>query len=358
MNCLEVDEKLHYINNNTSILVGLIPVNLEEEKVKFFESNNYNPQFKYKIPKKNFEKLGKELSGMQFDSSALGILFKQKRDQLLKKIELIKSIGKEDFTKRSVRLYGKPNKELAKLANNELNSYEKAKDSFQQISFEQTEEIFNNVLDRYDIADFKIRKSKIIADCICGKNNLRIRPDVNFSEDRVKKTIAHEIETHVFRARNGTNQEYGIFTYGTANYTFAEEGLAIFNESLVSSKNSEKNYWPAAYVLAVQKALELSFKEVFDFLRWHRFSKQRAWVITTKVKRGLCDTSKSGCFTKDYLYYEGREIIKKYVKKGGKISDLYVGKIGTEDIKHINKIKNIKKPIFIPDFIKKYEGNI
>ena len=45
-------------------------------------------------------------------------------------------------------------------------------------------------------------------------------------DQRLRGTIAHEIETHIFTTENGLRQPYRIFSYGFANFLFIQEGLA------------------------------------------------------------------------------------------------------------------------------------
>ena len=73
-------------------------------------------------------------------------------------------------------------------------------------------------------------------------------------------------------------------------------------------------------------------------------SDQIAWKISLKVKRGLYDTSKKLAFTKDIVYFKGERMVEKYLqKKENSLKDLYIGKVGIEDMKILKELKDFEK---------------
>ena len=193
----------------------------------------------------------------------------------------------------------------------------------------------------------------MVSDAIAGKeNSIMLREDATFSEERLKGTITHEIETHVFTAMNGSLQPYKIFQRGLADYLTTEEGLAVYNQERTESSETEKKYWPASSVVGIHTAIHGSFAEIYSALIKYGFSIDRAWKVALKAKRGLADTSKPGAFTKDFIYFKGYKMILDFVKNGGDLRNIYYGKINLNDLDLVKKVKGLKKPTFLPAYLR------
>jgi len=153
-------------------------------------------------------------------------------------------------------------------------------------------------------------------------------------------------------AENGKQQPYKIFNRGLANYLETQEGLAMYNCEKVGSKPFRENYKAMAHVIAINKALSGSFVEVFEKILAFGLSMEQAFRSALKAKRGMADTSKPGAFTKDYLYWHGYHLIKKFIESGGEIADLYIGKISLNDVGEIRKMEKLQKPKYLPNWLK------
>lgn len=53
----------------------------------------------------------------------------------------------------------------------------------------------------------------------------------------------------------------------------------------------------------------------------------------------MSDTSKPGGFLKDYIYLKGDLLVTDYLKTGGDIEDLMLGKVGLRDVAILKKLK-------------------
>ena len=62
------------------------------------------------------------------------------------------------------------------------------------------------------------------------------------------------------------------------------------------------------------------------------FSERTAYVITSRIYR-------SGGFTKDAVYLRGFVNLIKYLRNGGELAPLLVGKISIEDVPIINELQ-------------------
>lgn len=216
---------------------------------------------------------------------------------------------------------------------------------------------FERAIEEYGLKGWRVKiKEDLVSDAIAGKENtILIRAGATFTQDRLKGTIAHELETHAFTAMNGATQPYKIFQRGLADYLTTEEGLAVYNQEQTESSETVKKYWPASSVVGISVALKKSFADVYKAVIKMGLGKERAWRVALKAKRGMSDTSKPGAFTKDFVYFKGHEMVKKFVEKGGDLRDLYYGKTNLEDRELVKKVKGLKKPTYLPTHLRKSE---
>ncbi len=155
---------------------------------------------------------------------------------------------------------------------------------------------------------------------------------------------------------NGSLQPYQLFQRGLADYLATEEGLAVYNQERTEFGETEKKYWPASSVVGIYRAMYGSFADVYAELVKLGFSMDRAWKVALKAKRGLADTSKPGAFTKDFVYFKGHRMILDFIEKGGDLRNLYYGKINMNDLDIVKKVKGLKKPTFLPTYLREKEN--
>ena len=293
---------------------------------------------------------------IEFPDSPIGILWRKKADEIKRKIELLEARGTESFTAKSIHLYSMPNETHLKEA---LKEIEKMPKTFPEpskiLNAKEAKELFEKAIEEFGLKGWGVKiKKEMISDAIAGKeHSIMIRDDATFSEERLKGTIVHEIETHVFTAMNGSLQPYKVFQRGLADYLMTEEGLAVYNQNITKTNEGDKKYWPASSVVGIYTAMNGSFAEVYSSLIKYGFSIDRAWRVALKAKRGLADTSKPGAFTKDIVYFQGYRMIQDFVDKGGDIRNLYYGKINLKDLDLVKKVKGLKPPVYLPAYLQK-----
>ncbi len=349
----KIDQQLIEIDNKIKLLYYLRPLNLTEEKEKFFKTPNYNPQFVYPRIKFDSLELIQELNKILLDHSPLGSIFRLKSQEIHRKIELLESIDEANFTKVSIQLFGSPNEEEIKTCLELIKTAEREEKKL-EYNAEQAKLKFEEAFKKYHLHDWKVvLKEKMVADCVAGKTNrLFIKSDSNFSEERIKSLIVHEIETHILTAENGKFQPYDIFRKGLANYLITQEGMAMYNVEQQMQIPFYQNTRALTHVIAIDKAMNTSFAETFHYLQSLNIPKEQAFRSCIKAKRGFSDTSKKGAFTKDYIYFKGYKQVKEFVQNGGDIRDLYVGKINISDLETVKKIPEIKPPHILPTWLR------
>lgn len=357
INFKQIDHLLNLVDSKIKLLYHIRPMNIKEEQQKFLKKNgNYNPFFEY--PKLKFDpvELVDKLGRIQIDDSPLGEIFQAKQQEIEEKIELLENIDQEKFTELSIKLYGQPKESdiencLKILKGHQVSTRKKQK----AYTAEQAKTKFEKVFKDYGLKNWKVKiKQDMVAACVAGKNNrLFVREDVNFTEDRIKSLIVHEIETHIITAENGKLQPYEIFNRGLAKYLETQEGMAMYNVAIQTKTPFEQNHKAHAHVIAIHTALTGSFKEVYKKLKDLGIGEQDAFRSALKAKRGLSDTSKNGAFTKDYIYYKGYHQVKQFMEQGGKLDDLYIGKMNIKDLELAKSIPSIRQAQILPKWLKK-----
>lgn len=352
----QIDEVLAEIDRATPILPFILPQNLAREKKKFFSRLfEYNPKFRYRNPHPKLGVFKKELRAMRPHTYGPELLFHKKHLELQDKMRLLEHVGTHRFTRYAIRLYGRPEEHLVLRSRKQL-----GKELLQPKNREmhlETRVIVRAIRTRlkrlrlrWRVLETTRQAARVAVDP--KSKTIAVRKGSMFTKQELLSLLAHEIETHVFRAENGARQPFRLLHQGTAGYITTEEGLAIFNEREVIRKTKspyhDQRLW--LRVVAVDLALRCSFRHTFLALLKFGISPERAWETTLRVKRGLTITAKPGAFTRDYLYLKGYEMIKRYQKKKLKLASLYIGKVGVTDLPFLKDIP-LRKPMRLPSYI-------
>lgn len=347
----QVDHQIFEVMKQIKFLSLLTPLNLKEEINKFKKDHTYNPQFLYENITETTIPLLDKLANIKTDDSPLGSIFKAKIEELNTLIHTINHLGANDFDQLSSRLYPHPTQEevaIAELLNQNKIKFKAGKNIY---SDKKVAKIFTDFLKKSGLSNWKVQiKENMIGNCSVNKSNtIFIKKGSKFHETRVKKLIAHEIETHIFTAENGKKQPYKIFQFGTKNYLETQEGLAIYNQEKTLGYD-EDHYFAAINLITCDIALRHSFAESVSKLGEIGIKPSKAINFTLKTKRGVGDTSKPGGFAKQAIYTRGALKINKFVEQGGKLSDLYIGKIDLDELETCKKIKSLNPPLYVPSW--------
>ncbi len=360
------DKNLARIGERLRVLHYLDPINLRSEKKRFLRrwlnGSVYNPRFRYRKIDIDLEGISRELRRLPIDTgNAMGKILKKKRGRLLSRTALLSERGTSRFLYMGHKLYGRPSTTLVSRA---VKILEKLKNKTHDhhartVSSRRAAQIFKQALARHRI-DWHVTEKRDLAakaGVSTNKSVLVVRKGAWFSRKEVKRLIAHEIETHIFRIENGRLQPYSIFAQGFPGPETTEEGLAVWAEFRRVRNDYERRRIIAARTVGVERALHRSFFEVFEHLIGFNLHPDSAWDICVRVKRGLRDTSRLGAFTKDHHYFKGYLEIKQYLKKGGDLRDLYVGKINVASVERLSRLSAVIPPKFLPWYLKDRKGS-
>lgn len=353
----EIDEGIVKLDKTIKLLSHLKPINLSEEKKKFLDDSNYNPQLEYKELSFQPSEARKHLQGLRtrLDDSPLARLFEGKIQEIEKKINLLECRGGSGLTDASMDLYGHPTGFLLEEARSKLAARPAHFPSAPRVlSTEEGIREFERVLKEYGLSHWKIKVNRsMVAALSAGKSDtLFVREGAEFTEDRHRMLVAHEIETHILTAENGKYQPYRLFNRGFGDYLETQEGLAVWNQERVLAHDVEKNYRSAVLVFVVDFALKHGFAETYDYALKLGLPAEKALQVTFKVKRGMKDSGKGGAFTKELAYFSGYLEVRDFVANGGDLKQLYFGKYNLKDLPLILKVPGLKAPRVLPKFLR------
>jgi uncharacterized protein (TIGR02421 family) len=367
MDYSKLDQKLFEIAGalETNLIKFINPQNLEEQKTRFFSviENKipYNPVFSY-IPRNplyayfsmspKLETFKNELKEMlkEIERDDLGIVFESEIIDLIEKIEVIKSIGTENFSENSKAYYGSINKTIIRQAKETIKQNTDEQET--PILFEEAIQEIKKALKKDNLAYNVVIREPAGARfaVINSRKEVLINKDTKFTKEMVERLIIHEIQTHIYRYENGARQPFKILAQGFSRETTeTEEGLAVCLEKLggVSSKTQMKEY--AGRLMAITHAQEKNFYETFLEMNKH-FDKEAAFRLTVRAKRGIKNQEKPGAFYKDSLYFKGMLKVEEFLKKHDK-KELYYGKYAIEDIPLVKSIPGLKEPKYLPEIL-------
>ncbi len=360
MNVAGIDKILEKCSISPTTYLGI--VNFREEEERFFrEKTHYRPRFKYPpidfSPRSAIEELEKTLKYHENKFSGnIERLYENKLRELILIHHMLLSRGTPQFLEYSIEVYGKPSRACVKRAIKTVEENLFPAKEEKSLSPQEVVKMMEDELKRYELhkKGWKIQlDERDTVNVDSNKKVIQIPKNRKFSEREVKKLVVHEICCHVFRRCNGELQPFGIFKVGFPRYLKTEEGLAFYLESVYNVSFPRDICLRAAYVVAIDKMLNgHDFYTVWKELVELGINEHKAFLCTARVFRG---GNENGGFTKDYVYFAGREEIKKLLRKGKreeKVKLLYVGKVNTENLKLCKKLMKegvLIKPRYLPE---------
>ena len=350
----DVDRRLAAVSNQFDYLLQLTPVNTTDAWKQFQgELFKKAPEFHYRPLPIDPTVLKSELYQIPIDrveDSALLPLFQEKQEELELKLTMLRDRDTPRFVYESLQLFGGVSDELLKLAKDLLRelSGKDHVDKARKVSAKEFARRAESDFEYYRSICPEFKAKAVVSDKVSGlivsRGKLLINAGLSLPPSRVEALLAHEVGTHLVTYYNGRMQPFQQLYSGLPNYEELQEGLAVLAEYLVGGLSNSRLRQLAARVVAVRLVTEgASFDETFDSLcEDYCFTKRTAYNITMRVYRG-------GGLTKDAVYLRGLQSILRYVKKGGDLTPLMVGKMGIEHIPIINELqlRNVLKPAAI-----------
>ncbi|XP_061620776.1 microtubule-associated tyrosine carboxypeptidase isoform X4 [Phyllopteryx taeniolatus] len=322
------------------LLIALRPLNLEQEKQKFFQCDyKYEPQFEYAQPEpKSVLDKYSEGSGL-FLEQAVGIM-----ECVLKKFGSYENF--EEVTGGTVL----PKSQVWATVRKYL----------------QKEGCVGEVVVRLS--------DELLSQAVMMVESCRPTLTINLAGARqhwLEGMLRHEIGTHYLRGVNNSFQPWataeGRKQFGLKPANPTEEGLASLHSVLL---RKQPYLWRAALLYyTVFHAGSMSFSQLFSHVARFVQHPDVRWEYCLRAKRGQTDTSQPGCFSKDQVYLDGilrilrhrRDIDFKMLTSLGKVCVTFIHPTGeqanweqvsyedVEKLRHLTVINNPRIPHFMRD---------
>jgi len=339
----DIDKQLSEIQNQYQFLLLISPINTMEAKAQF-TANNYttNPKFLYRLLPIDPDHLKESLFKIDIRSiedPTLAFLYTDKREEIEKQITMLKERGTKNFMFSSIRLYSSVDKELYETAKFLLKEIEPEDNSdarwvdCHELAAKCREEI-EYYKKFYPEMESKVEVKHDIVGMLVSKGQLYIGESFKVPENRVDPLVHHEIGTHVLTYFNGKAQPFGQLSTGFADYEELQEGIAVLAEYLVGGLTGDRLRLLAARVVAGHTLTEgYNFEETFrELTQTYNLDKEAAFQVTARIHQG------GGC-TKDIIYLRGLIQLIDYLKEGGELEPLFIGKIA---LKHVPLMEELK----------------
>lgn len=321
-----------------SEMINPTPGSEKKERARFFKARlagkAYEPRFSY-APINKKALAGARRLGEAAPAGAYAPFLDEARVQLLAKLEILRARGTDDFTALGAALFPLPSPaevEAASAALRDLGWTPPARPA--ELSDAQMAAELELALKARGLGKWKVRisaKMSASASVSPGGRRVNIKKGRRFAKEEVSRLVEHEIGVHALRAESGHAMPLGIFRVGLEGYLETEEGMAAWREWSLGIDSGLRLF--ALRVMAVDWASRLPFSAVFQNLSKKGVPDDLAWSLTQRVKRGLTDTGRPGCYSKDVSYFRGYLKVKDFMEAGGSWDELM--KYGKVSMSHL-----------------------
>ncbi|MEX2596138.1 MAG: flavohemoglobin expression-modulating QEGLA motif protein [Salibacteraceae bacterium] len=337
---IKLDRDLYKLAKNFEVLGFVNPQNVEQEKRKFFKSKfTRNPEFRYKpltIDPHVFKSKMYQLDVDGLEDVHIRQVYIDIIRSYTDKVDLLNSLGQENFLYNSLRYFGEPSQQ--DIANATFLLYCDELPQFENEAYLDTKNVKQAFVaegKKYGF-DFNVQEvSHIPSDALVinSKKLLLLKKGAKFTQTRLNALLNHEIGVHMVTTMNAQDQPLRFLSLGLPRNTYTQEGLAIMSELLSGCLSIGRLKELALRVLAVQSLTQGNdFKSTFEMLRdTHQVSDEKLFYLTTRVYRG-------GGFTKDYLYLRGFRKVLDMRDRGVKLDNLFLGKTTHTHLTILNEL--------------------
>jgi uncharacterized protein (TIGR02421 family) len=355
----EADRELAAIDASFDVLLLVSPVNADAAWERFRDSGfEREPDFRYRLLPIDPDLLKRRLYAIlleDVEDPAAWRLLHEKREELDKQITLLADRNSPGFLQSSIRLFGHMQASLLERANEVLREVPRPepqgmRDRVRAEAFAaRAESEFEHYRRLYPAFRSEVQIRPDLMGLMVSSGRLLVGESLSLWPDRVEALIQHEVGTHVLTFVNGAAQPFLQLAYGFADYDELQEGLGVLAEYLAGGLNAPRMRLLAARVVAVHCRMEgATFVETFRRLHQdHGFGAYTAFGIATRAYEG-------GGFTRDMIYLRGLVGVVEYLRDGGELEPLYVGKIAPRHLDVMRELRErgVLRPIpLMPRFL-------
>jgi uncharacterized protein (TIGR02421 family) len=360
---LDIDRQLAAIDRSFDLLLQATPVNAESAWHEFRRSRFEKPPVFYYRPLAVDPTLLKRqlylIPVERIEDPTLAYLFRQKQEELDRQITLLTDVDTPRFLPESLQIYGGVSTWLLQHAEEVLNRVPArsgrgpVQGSLSATEFAQRAQqelgYYQQLCDDFS-ASVAVRDDMYSGMMVSG-NQLLIGGRTRVARKRVDALLQHEIGTHLVTRYNGRLQPFQQLEVGLAGYDGLQEGLAVLAEYLVGGLSRHRMRILAARVVAAHHLLDgAPFVDAFRLLNRNlMFAQRSAYTITMRIYRG-------GGLTKDAVYLRGLLQILRYLREGGELEPLFIGKVASAHLPLVAELSArgiIQPPALRPRYLER-----
>ncbi len=325
---IDIDRSLYDALKNFELLGYLTPVNIEQEKKRFFESRfTVNPEFVYRPIKIDPAELKRKLHRLPIERISdvhVQRLYESVINAYSDKIDMVSSIGSERFLYASLRYFGEPSEGDMRNALF-LQHLPELENPVQEpvLGVEDAVQLFKEGFEVYGFkGKVEVTRSLVASAMVVNhQRKVLLKKGATFSPRELRFLVHHEIGVHMVTTMNANLQPLKIFNLGLPVNTKTQEGLAVLSEYLSGNMTLKRLKELGLRVIATQLMVRgADFKKTYRrMVNDYGMDVNEAFYLTTRIHRG-------GGFTKDHLYLRGLKEVYRFWKDGNDLSPLLIGK--------------------------------
>ncbi|MBW2533280.1 MAG: DUF1704 domain-containing protein, partial [Deltaproteobacteria bacterium] len=340
-----IDDQLAAVASQFDLVLEVTPANVDEAWAEFRRSRfERAPTFYYRplpvdpiaVKRRLFA-----ISTDRIEEPTLAELFRENQLNIDRELSALLDRGTSRFLHQSLTVFGTVSDDLWDSAQElvrRLPARERGGGGGPSVSAAELAARAQQEVDRYRerYAGFTSTvqvRDDIFAGLLVSRGNLFIGSHMAVPENRADALIQHEIGTHALTYHNGLAQPFKQLALGLPGYDELQEGLAVIAEYLVGGLSKARLRLLGGRVIAARLLLDgATFIDTFRVLNHDsRFDQRTAFTIATRVYRG-------GGLTKDAAYLRGLIYLTRYLRKGGAIEPLLVGKVGPRHVRIVEEL--------------------
>ncbi len=343
----EVDRRLAEVAKTFDFLLQVTPVNFKSA-LSEFKRHRFDrvPAFHYRPLPVDPDLLKRELYNTpveRVEDPTLAALFQEKRRELDRQLSMMTERNTPRFLHGSIQLFGGVDDGLLQLARDILDRFPpRSRESGKggTLTAETIAEHARSEIEAYrngqpDFSAAVEVRDDVASGLMVSFGALLVGRGTRLPAFRLEAILHHEIGTHLLTYFNGRAQPFQLLCLGLADYQALQEGLAVLAEHLGGALSPARLRTLAARVIAVESLVQgATFVDTFRVLnRTYGFERSAAFGIALRIHRG-------GGLTKDAVYLRGLLSLLDYLKGGGELEPLLLGKISAE---HIPVVKELRR---------------
>jgi uncharacterized protein (TIGR02421 family) len=337
----EADHALAEISSTFDFLLAVTPVNIDDAWQEFDKSGRKTtPVLRYRMLEVD-PAIGKrqlyDLPLDRLEDPVLAQLLHDKRRELDRQLGLLEDRDTPLFVHGSVQLYGAVDDALLAEAEAILAWSPPERRGEARIGCEAIAAMAREEIERYrrvlPALPSKVSVRDDIAALMVSHGDVLVPATLEVTETRARALLQHEVGTHVVTYANGFAQPLRVLAAGLAGYEALQEGLALFAEHVVGGLDGERLRTIALRVIAVRRLVEgVKFPAIVEELvDGHHATPRGAFGTVVRVFRG-------GGLTKDAIYLRGLLDLLAYLRAGGSLDTLLVGKIAFDQVPLVEEL--------------------